>query len=159
MFLKMGIYIDTPVFLWLHKCAEKDLAMTQCRETVWLTLPSVADVSLWVVDWWKAEQQNWLLPNQLLYLISWDIQCSYKCWTGVSHDLDHEPWECVAPTPHVPSDTKPKTLLGQYLTITLIFSQGDKWASLKLHKIMGMFCNTYRWNHTRSNPHCCMNLM
>ena len=32
--LKMGIDIDTPVFLWFQKCAEKDLAMTKGRETV-----------------------------------------------------------------------------------------------------------------------------
>ena len=41
-FLKMGIYIDTSVFLWFLKCAEKDVVMTKGRETVWLTLPPVS---------------------------------------------------------------------------------------------------------------------
>ena len=150
--LKMGIYIDTPVFLWFHKCAEKDLAMTKAREIVWLTLLSVSS--------WCVIMSYWLVKSRAAELIATQSVGTHsivKCWPGVSHDLDHEPWECVALAMCVPGDTKPKTLLGQYYLD--LWGQGDKWASHKLHKIMGMLCNTYRWNHTRNNPHCCMNPM
>ena len=79
-----------PCLLLVKLLCEKSLAMTQCRETVRLTLLSV---SSWCVIM-SCQLSYWLVKSRAAELIatttiSWYIQCSYKCWRGVSHDLDH----------------------------------------------------------------------
>ena len=128
----LSIYLmslQTHLLLLVKPLCEKSLAMTQCRETVRLTLLPVADVSLWVVDQWKAYQH---IPG-----ISEDIR--WVCWKfGL--------WASNPGDPSGPSWPKLRTTASREAV------QGYFKRLLEIRVLLsaciGSGCKESKWNHS-----------